>query len=475
MPATRRGGGRGEGLRRRTATGGAAVGREAGGRARSEPAKALYRKLSPGPSRPAHEVAANQRTRISGAMIEAVARHGYGRVTVRDLVRLAGVSTHTFYEHFGGGKEECLLATYEQVMLRTAHRIARAQKGGGDLRSRLALAFQALATDVARRAAAARLALLEAPAALGPEALARARRVKQVFEAHVGEGLVSAAGGVAMPPLLVRGIVAGATGVVRAHLLDGREGDLPRLAEELVDWALCFCREEVAELRGLAPHSPLLAAPAGFGDRAGGSMEASEFEDERALMLATAMRLVAEEGYGQLTVARIRAATGVSRRSFDAHFAGVEDCFLAACELHGQRAFAEAARVAAGAGTWHDRVRLTLAALSGRVARQPSFARALTEVAAVGREGMQCRKRLVTAAADRLRATAPAGQRPGKLAAEASAAAVWALLEHHVATGRASSLRNAVPVLSVLAVAPGIGTRAAVEAIQEGGPSARAA
>ena len=85
-------------------------------------AGALYRKLSPGPAHPAREVASHQRARICGAMLAAVAERGYAAVTVRELVRLAGVSTHTFYELFGG-KEGCLLGTYELAMLENSENL----------------------------------------------------------------------------------------------------------------------------------------------------------------------------------------------------------------------------------------------------------------------------------------------------------------------------------------------------------------
>ena len=50
----------------------------------------------------AEEVARNQRGRLQGAMVEAVARHGFWDTTLRELVSLAGVSKSTFYEHFDG-------------------------------------------------------------------------------------------------------------------------------------------------------------------------------------------------------------------------------------------------------------------------------------------------------------------------------------------------------------------------------------
>src|SRR4051794_16518756 len=56
-------------------------------------------------------VTQTQRERMLDAMARAVAAKGYAKVTVSDVVALAGVSRRTFYEHFAD-KEECFLESY---------------------------------------------------------------------------------------------------------------------------------------------------------------------------------------------------------------------------------------------------------------------------------------------------------------------------------------------------------------------------
>jgi AcrR family transcriptional regulator len=51
---------------------------------------------------------------LIGALAGCVAEKGYAATTIADIVAMAHVSKRTFYEHFGG-KEECLLALYEQA------------------------------------------------------------------------------------------------------------------------------------------------------------------------------------------------------------------------------------------------------------------------------------------------------------------------------------------------------------------------
>jgi hypothetical protein len=69
-----------------------------------------YERLRPGPGRSREAVAANQRERIQRAMVELAAEGGRKRITVRQLAKLAGVSSATFYSLFDG-VEDCLLRT----------------------------------------------------------------------------------------------------------------------------------------------------------------------------------------------------------------------------------------------------------------------------------------------------------------------------------------------------------------------------
>ena len=55
---------------------------------------------------------AGHRTRLLQATGRAVATHGYADATIADIVREAGVSRRTFYEHFAT-KADCFIALYE--------------------------------------------------------------------------------------------------------------------------------------------------------------------------------------------------------------------------------------------------------------------------------------------------------------------------------------------------------------------------
>ena len=61
---------------------------------------------------PREEVLASQRGRMLVAMTEAVAERGFAKVTVADVIRRAGVSRETFYQHFSD-KDDAFLAALD--------------------------------------------------------------------------------------------------------------------------------------------------------------------------------------------------------------------------------------------------------------------------------------------------------------------------------------------------------------------------
>jgi len=434
----------------------------------AEPPEALYRKLSPGPGRPAREVALHQRARIHGAMIEIVGERGYRAVTVRELAKLAGVSTRAFYVHFDG-KEDCFLRTYELVVQRAAGRIVAAQRGEREWEQRLRLAFSAFGQEIQGKPPTGRLALVEV-LAVGPAALEQMRRAEGMFEAMVGESFSRAPDEITVPPLLIKGVVAGGAGVARTRLLDGREWELPNVAEALVEWALCYRSEAAAEI-GSLNHKFASLGFAGESEVLRGSEEANGDTpgDERALILSAVAKLAAADGYWKLTVSRIRSAAGVSRRSFDAQFKSVEDCFLAALELRVDRALSQAKRAYVEGGSWACGTHRALGAICEYIVRDPVLGRlGFAEAFAPGPDGMRRRESIMASITTLFRESAPPEQRPTELAAEASVAAIWGILHYYVASGQAQRLGQVVPVLSFLALAPAIGPEAAADAILRG-------
>ena len=92
----------------------------------------IFPRLSSGPRKmEAEAVARHQRGRLEGAMVDAVARHGYAETTLRELVTLAGVSKATFYEHFES-KQDCFLSTFDDIIDEASARVGEAFGGPGE-------------------------------------------------------------------------------------------------------------------------------------------------------------------------------------------------------------------------------------------------------------------------------------------------------------------------------------------------------
>lgn len=130
-------------------------------------------------------VAADQRERMFHALAEAMAERGYVATPVAEIIKRAGVSRETFYQHFGS-KQECFVAAYAWATdaLRTSFAAGLAATGTplerfSDLLGRY---LAALADDPGR----ARLFLVEVYAA-GPEAMHRRAAVQREAAATLAE------------------------------------------------------------------------------------------------------------------------------------------------------------------------------------------------------------------------------------------------------------------------------------------------
>lgn len=413
-----------------------------------------YPKLRPGPGRSPEDVADHQRRRLQKAMVELAAEHGYNAVSVVALTKRARVSKRDFYKHFAG-KEECFLATYDNIVSNSVRGILAAIEGEEGWRERLRLGFLAFAGQIAGSPETARLVLVEAFAA-GATAVERMLRSHRLFEELVAKRFVPADGPTRLPPLVVKGIVAGCGRVARARLLSGDPRQLKFDGDELMEWALSFCDDDVARLRGLeVAGPPLLAAAAEL-----------PLGDERAMILAATAKLASKGGYATLTVPRVRALAGVSGSSFYRHFDGVADCFLATLKTLSGRTLAAAEPSFLMADDWASGVHRMIAGLCRHLAGDPAFA-GLTflEVFSPGSEAIRWRSEMIVKLAAMLRREAPPAQRPTVFASEASIGAMWGVIHHFVATGRGAQLPVAAPVLSYLALAPALGGSAAVDAI----------
>jgi AcrR family transcriptional regulator len=173
--------------------------------------------------------ALGQRERMLDAMARAVAAHGYARVTVADVVALAGVSRSTFYEHFSD-KEECFLESYAVGARATIEQAASAvlESGFEDWHDRVRVGMTAFLEILAANPAVARALLVDVMGA-GPRAVQQRREVFAAFaDLYRIDGV---------PDPLIRALVGGIAELVQEHIETRGAESVDELAPTLIELA----------------------------------------------------------------------------------------------------------------------------------------------------------------------------------------------------------------------------------------------
>jgi AcrR family transcriptional regulator/DNA-binding MarR family transcriptional regulator len=199
----------------------------------------------------------------------------------------------------------------------------------------------------------------------------------------------------------------------------------------------------VAPTRARRPDRSTVKAPSRKG-----AVRVSEIQ--RARILAAMSHVVAEHGIGAVTVARVVARAGVSRRTFYQLFDGCEDCFLGVFEDALARASGVVNDAAASApSAWRERVRAGLGALLAFFEQEPGAASVLiVDALGAGPDVLARRARVLqqlAAIIDRgrsgRRATSSASS-PPPLSAEGVVGAVLAVIHARMLEQRTAAPRS---------------------------------
>ena len=376
----------------------------------------------------AEQVRASRRARLTAAMIESVALHGYPGTTIARLVALARISKSDFYGIFAS-KEECFWATFEECLERFLATLAARVGAAPPGRAQLTAAIRAVADTIDSEPAAVSLVLVDS-LALGPSADDPRARSQERFESLLRAG-VADAGGPSMTALRARGVVIGVRRLAYQALRDGDSSRLRRGTRNLVDWivdcATVSSPPGVAEMTGpdLEPSTeiPWDASPADWASRVGLS--------PRERIMRACAQLMVEEGYEKLSIPRIVGRAGTSNQTFYEEFEGKEDAVLlsfdAAVEptLVGARRALDAAdedpavRIAAAIGELQSR-------LVGEALLAELCFRAMPRV---GRPGLERLDVVMGRLADLLTKGCPARRSARReLRAEAAAGGLWGVM-----------------------------------------------
>lgn len=179
-------------------------------------------------------VEASQRTRLLEAVGRAVAERGYAAATIDDVVRRAGVSKKTFYEHFAD-KQDCFLAAYEAASEELLERVREAYAPHDDWLERTRAGIRAYLRWLAAEPALARVFLIEVAAA-GPEAAERRERLRDRYAERMRELQDEAS----VPDEIFHAVVAAADDLVVRRLREG--GNLLELEPVLLHLQVALLR-----------------------------------------------------------------------------------------------------------------------------------------------------------------------------------------------------------------------------------------
>ncbi|MES2938075.1 MAG: TetR/AcrR family transcriptional regulator [Pseudomonadota bacterium] len=172
------------------------------------------------------------RSRLLEGMAHAVAAKGYGDTTISDIVREAGVSRRTFYEHFAT-KADCLIALYEAA----SHNALKVLRGAIDpahgWREQVDTALTAYLQCMAANPVLMRTLFIDI-LGLGEQGLAARRRVNQ----EVADFMLSVVNrpdaqqesARALSPEMAMAVVGGINELILQAIEDGRVARLAELA-----------------------------------------------------------------------------------------------------------------------------------------------------------------------------------------------------------------------------------------------------
>jgi AcrR family transcriptional regulator len=198
-------------------------------------------------------------------------------------------------------------------------------------------------------------------------------------------------------------------------------------------------------------------------------------ELQRARMLHSAVQVVSEEGYGQMSVARVTGRAGVSRRTFYEMFGDREACFLAAFD----QAVSDIQTLTVAAwereSSWRRQIRAALGALLGFLDEEPGIGSlVVVEALGAGPRVLAHRSNLLSGLASviDLGRSQSGRYRPPALTAEGLVGAVLGIIHARLLETPREPLTNLLSPLVGMIIAPYLGPTAAARELKHPAPTA---
>lgn len=176
-----------------------------------------------------HEPPANDHhSRLLQGLAQSVAVKGYADTTIADIVREAGVSRRTFYEHFDG-KPAALIALYESASRRGLRVLQDAIDPGRDWQTQVDQALGAYLGSLAQNPVLLRTLFVEI-LGLGATGLAARRRVHEGMADFMLEVINAGQAAIRLERAMALAVIGGIHELVLHALEQDRAAELPALA-----------------------------------------------------------------------------------------------------------------------------------------------------------------------------------------------------------------------------------------------------
>jgi AcrR family transcriptional regulator len=191
---------------------------------------------------------------------------------------------------------------------------------------------------------------------------------------------------------------------------------------------------------------------------------------QRERLLEAAVRVVAEKGYGAMTIGDLTREAGVSRTTFYELFEDKEQCFLAAYDRAVEVLVRRVTAAYEGAGDWPERAAAGLVALLEALAEEPDLAR--LSLVDIGNAGPAAQRRY-RAAVQRLtplfedgRDYAAGGRALPANTSRMAIGGVTGLIADELVAGRAAQLPGLLSDVFFATLVPYIGPDAASREVE---------
>ncbi len=183
---------------------------------------------------------------------------------------------------------------------------------------------------------------------------------------------------------------------------------------------------------------------------------------ERGALLIALAELTLDHPYEDIGVEQIATQAGVAPEIFGRHFTSKEDCLVAAYDALTEQAFASASRAYVNTGgSWAEAVHRALGALLDFLGGTPAFTNLYALDTARSHPSMvEANDRALLRVTEFLEpgfSEVDAEEMPPAITSEMIAGGLFSMIRLHVVRGRTEVLPAALPVATIVALAPFVG------------------